>query len=165
MRHVLFMNGLLRNSAAVRSVSHVSQPASALSKRSCAKRPSWKERCLNWYCAGASSVCASSVFVSGSPASSLFRCIHSVNPSVFTWSTSSAVATWTAENSRRPASWLDTATCRSIVSPSICARFPSSIFRFALTSIMTVSTSFLGIESSIRLSSVRCTSGFAASRR
>ena len=165
MRQVLFMNGLLRNSEAVRSVSHPSQPASARISRCCAKRPSWKERCLNWYCAGASSVCASSVFVSGSPPSSLFRCSQSVRPSVLILSTNNACATWIAENSRRPASWFDTATCRSIVSPNARARSPRSIFRFALTSIITVSTSFLGIASSMRLSSVRCTSGLAASRR
>ena len=84
MRHVLFMKGLLRNAAADSSVSHPSHPSSACMSRCCAKRPSWKERCLNWYCAGATSVCASRVFVSGKPASSLFRCSHRVMPSGFT---------------------------------------------------------------------------------
>ena len=74
MRHVLFMYRLLRNSEAVLSLIQPCQPAPAggarpvtRMSRCSAYRPSWKERCLNWYCAGALSDCFASVAQRATP--------------------------------------------------------------------------------------------------
>eukprot|EP00966_Prymnesium_polylepis_P181144 4195816-Prymnesium_polylepis.1 len=121
------MKLLLRNSAASVSVAQPGHPRSASAIRCRANRPSWNERCLNWYCAGESSVCASSVLMSGRSASSLARCSHSVNPSDTGCSRVSDVATSGALKTRRPASWLETAMERSMVRP-MASRIPPVMF-------------------------------------
>ena len=87
------MNGSLRNLDASSSEAQPVQPSADMMSRYCANSPSWNERCLNWYCAAEVSVCASSVFVSGIPASSLSKCSHMVNASALGISRSSVFET------------------------------------------------------------------------
>ena len=68
MRHVLFMYALFKKAAATTSLSQPFHEGSSTTERRCsANKPSWKERCLNWYTAGSASVGGSSILMSATP--------------------------------------------------------------------------------------------------